>query len=62
MDCSSHIVRGRCVVRETLLWIGSYRSWSYMGTRAQVIVGSLRPIGSMFIDDILFQSPIYLFK
>ena len=56
---SGHTVGWRCVVREALLWIGSYRFWSYMGTRAQVIVGSLHPIGSsMFIDGILLQPPM----
>lgn len=30
-----------------------------MGTRAQVMVGGLHPVGfSMFIDDILLQSPM----
>ena len=57
-DQSSHTVRWRCGVREALVWIGSYRFWSYMGTRAQVIVGSLHPVSSMFIDDILLRSPI----
>ena len=58
-DYSNHILRGRYVVCEALVWIGSYGFWSYKGARAQVIVGGLHPIGSLARDDILLQYPMY---
>ena len=55
---SSHTVRWIYAVREALVWIGSYRFWNYKGIRAQGIVGSLLPVGFMFIDDILLLFPV----
>ena len=62
-DYCRHTARWRSLVREALVWICSYRFWSYVATRAQLIVGSLQPVGSsMFIDEILLQSLIYALK